>query len=325
MSPTAVRLGYLPLNDAAALIVARELGLFDAEGLEVELVREASWATVRDKLAAGALDGSHILAPLALAMAAGVGREPTPLIAPFTLNLGGAAITVQSRLTALAEDGGLADLVRRRQAQGASRLTFASVFPFSIHEYCLRSWLEAAGLQPDTDVRLTVVPPSRAADLLAEGVIEGFCAGEPWNTLAVSRGAGRIVARVEDVLPTAADKVLALRADSAAASGSSPLSLVRALDKASAWIATAENLAALSDILARPAALDLDAGTIREGIRGIVFHGQGANRPNPSHASWYEVQMRRWKQRTGMSGPADATTPLFRPDLYDQAFAISNA
>ena len=188
MSPSGpLQLGFIPLVDAAPLIVAQEKGYFAAEGLSVSLNREGSWATIRDKVAAGALDGAHMLAPMVLAASLGIGSEPKAMIAPIALNRGGAAVTLSTRLTG---DGGagarLTHLVRRRQEEGASPLTLAAVYPFSIHNYLLRHWLVGLGLNPDVDVRLTVVPPPRTAALLGEGVIEGFCAGAPIRALAAA-------------------------------------------------------------------------------------------------------------------------------------------
>src|SRR6185369_1018883 len=161
------------------------------EGLEVELSREVSWATIRDKVNVGALDGAHMLAPMALATSLGAaGGEPTSLIAPLALNLNGPAITLSSRLAGAVapgtDAGGLARLVARRREEGASPITLAVVFPFSVHNYLLRDWLARAGIDPDRDVRLTVAPPSRMTELLVEGVVEGFCVTEPWGAAAAA-------------------------------------------------------------------------------------------------------------------------------------------
>ena len=193
----ALRLGFIALNDAATMIVAKAQGYFADEGLSVTLSREVSWATVRDKIKVGALDGAHMLAPTALAVSLGVGGdEPTPLLAPFALNLNGPAITLSSHLADVIGPGptaeGLARLIARRRDEGASALTLAVVFPFSTHNYLLRDWLARSGIDPDRDVRLTVAPPSRMTELLAGGVVEGFCVTEPWNAAAGGGLGGRV-------------------------------------------------------------------------------------------------------------------------------------
>jgi ABC-type nitrate/sulfonate/bicarbonate transport system substrate-binding protein len=316
-----LRLGFLPLTDAAALIVAHERGFFAREGLPVELSREASWATVRDKVVVGALDGAHMLAPLALASTMGVGSDPVPLIAPLALNLDGAAITVSTRLGAALEDGGagLARLVARRREEGASLLTFAVVYPYSIHNYLLRDWLAGGGLDPDRDVRLTVAPPSRMAELLAAGVIEGFCAGEPWNAVAVASGAGGIVARASQVWGRTPDKVFGVTRSWAEAHGGELSGLVRALRAAASWIEAPEHREALLDVLARPQYLDTPAGLIAAGLDDIVFHRDGASAPRPADAMWLLGEMARWGHVPPGLDAAATAAAVYRPDLYEAA------
>ena len=317
--PTPVRLGFVPLNDASTLIVARENGYFETEGVAVDLVREASWATVRDKLAAGVIDGAHLLAPLSLAMAGGFGCERTDLVVPFTMGWQNAAITIgadmASRLPAGAEGAGLAERVRSRAREGSSPLTIASVFPYSIHTYLLRSWMERADIGPD--LRLTVVSPQRAATLLAEGVIEGFCAGEPWNSVAVSRDVGRIVAEAADVLPGAPDKVFAASRALATERPGDLQAIVRALIRAAAWIREAVNHPALATVLSRPEYLGVDAGILEQSLT-LRPPGGHSNRPDPSQAAWIEDQMLRWGQIERADAEQNASG-LYRHDLYDQA------
>jgi len=119
-----LRLGFVPLTDSAPLVVAKERGFFEAEGLKVELSREVSWATIRDKVAVGALDGAHMLAPLALAATMGAGSEPTPMIAPMALNLNGAAAMQTARLTAApgVSTGASGDMERSVSAPIAVRI-----------------------------------------------------------------------------------------------------------------------------------------------------------------------------------------------------------
>ena len=106
---TQLRLGFIALNDCAPLVVAREKGFFESEGLSVELSREASWANIRDKVAMGALDGAHMLGPMPLAVRLGVCGEPARMIVPMSLNLNGSAITVSTAL---------ADAMRAADPQG---------------------------------------------------------------------------------------------------------------------------------------------------------------------------------------------------------------
>jgi ABC-type nitrate/sulfonate/bicarbonate transport system substrate-binding protein len=317
-----LRLGFVPLNDAAAVLVASEKGFFADEGLEVELSREASWATVRDKLAVGALDGAHMLAPMVVAASLGVGSDPFPMIAPLALTLNGPAVTLSAPLADKVggpDAAGLARLIARRREEGASPLTLATVFPYSTHSYLLRHWLAQAGVDPDRDVRLTVVPPPRTAGLLAAGVIEGFCAGEPWNAAAVAAGAGRVVARARDIWPDTPDKVFGVTEAWASANGELLSGLLRALVRASAWMETPENRAERAALLARPHLVGLPADLIAESLDDIVFHADGANRPSPQHARWVLEQMVRWEHVDPATDMAAVAARAYRPDLYDLA------
>lgn len=323
-----LRLGFVPLTDAAALIVARDRGFFADEGLRVELSREASWATVRDKLSVGALDGAHMLAPLALATSLGVGSDPVPMIAPMALNRGGAAVTVSARLAAALGDevgaGGLADLIARRREQQSSMLTFGVVFPYSTHNYLLRDWMARAGIDPHRDVRLTVVPPERSAELLADGVIEGFCAGEPWGAVAVRAGVGRIAMRASRFAPDAPDKVFAVTEIWAEANATDLQGLLRALLRASAWIEDSANRADLLSLLAERANVGVMIETLAAGLDDIRFHSAGANRPEAAQGAWILGQMARWGQ-AGALDNGSAASRVFRPDLFDEANASLGA
>lgn len=313
-----IRLGFVPLADAAGLIAAKARGFFADEGLEVALVRESSWATVRDKLAVGALDGAHMLAPLAMAQAIGLGSDRAALIVPLALASESAAITVSTRL-GLGERpslAALAELVEKRRLINASPLTFSVVFPYSTHHYLLRAWMAQVGLDPDRDVRLTVAPPPRMARLLAEGVIEGFCAGEPWNAVAVDAGVGLVAARAAEIAPDAPDKVLAVPATWGEADPQRMQAVLRALLRGLAWAEAPENRLTLATLLAQPQFVDAPVETILAGLRPIGF--LRASRPEPSQAAWVIEQMRRSGQLDVV--PAAATS-LYRSDLYDQALS----
>src|SRR5215212_996203 len=219
-----LRIGFIPLVDAAALIVAVDKGFAAAEGLEVELVREVSWSNVRDKLNIGLFDAAHLLAPVAIASSLGLGHVKVPIAAPYNLGLNGNAITVSPALHAaiMSEiDNGrvdpmgtalaLARVVARRRKTGAEPLTFAMTFPFSTHNYQLRFWMAAGGVDPDEDVRLVVLPPPYMVDSLANKHVDGFCVGAPWNSVAVDLGIGHVLHFGCEIVARMSEKVLAVR------------------------------------------------------------------------------------------------------------------
>jgi NitT/TauT family transport system ATP-binding protein/nitrate/nitrite transport system substrate-binding protein len=318
-------LGFVPLTDAAGLIAAKARGFFAEEGLDVALSREASWATIRDKVAVGALDGAHMLAPMVLAQTLGVSGEAVDMLAPLALAADGSAVTVAARLGLGADPtaDGLASLIARRREMEASPLTFSVVFPFSTHNYLLRRWMAQAGVDPDRDVRLTVAPPSRMADLLAGGVIEGFCAGEPWNAVATSAGVGLIAARAAEIAPGAPDKVFGVARAWAEANPDVLQALLRALIKGLAFVEAPENRTEVARLLADPAYVGASAEVLAEGLGRISFHAGGASRPDPSQAAWLLEQMRRWGQITPDQARDPRAAAVYRPELYDQALALA--
>jgi NitT/TauT family transport system ATP-binding protein/nitrate/nitrite transport system substrate-binding protein len=305
-----VRLGYAPLSDSAPLVAAQALGFFADEGLQAELSREVSWATIRDKLALGALDGAHLLAPMALAAA--VGEAAPPVVVPMALAHGGAGITLSERIVEAAgeEASGLARLIARRRAERASPLTLAVVYPYSTHNYLLRTWLAEAGLDPAADLHMTVAAPSRMAELLGGGVIEGFCAGEPWGPAAQAAGAGRVVARVGDLWPVAPDKVLGFGRAWAEADRPRLEAVLRALGRAAGWCAEPKNREALAGLLAER--LELGAEVILPGLAHLAFEAQAANR---AEAAWLLEQMRRWGQLDAAADRRALAEAVYRPDL----------
>jgi ABC-type nitrate/sulfonate/bicarbonate transport system substrate-binding protein len=331
-----LRLGFIPLADCAPLAVAEALGLFRAEGLDVELVREASWATIRDKVQARLLDGAHMLGPMALASSLGIGGERSDMLAPMALNLNGSAVSVSRGLMlemraadpeAMAQRPrtarALKCVIDHRRMAGQPPLTFAVVFPFSMHAYELRYWLAEAGIDPDRDLRLVVSPPPRMAERLKSGEIEGFCVGAPWNAAAEAEGSGEIVVRASEIWPAGPDKVLGVARAFAEKDPETLQALLRALIRAARWADQPENRPALSEVLARPQYVgqppELLARALVESRDAIVFHAGEANFPWLSHAAWFLAQMRRW----GQAGPeidiAKAAAAVYRPDLYRKA------
>ena len=194
-------------------VVAVDKGFAAKEGLDVELVREVSWSNVRDKLNIGLFDAAHLLAPVAIASSLGLGHVKVPIIAPFNLGLNGNAITVSPELHAAlkaAADGDIADpmvsaralarVVVERKREDEEPVTFGMTFPYSTHNYHLRFWMAAGGVDPDEDVRLVVLPPPYMVESLANKHVDGFCVGAPWNSVAVDLGIGYILHFVSDIL-----------------------------------------------------------------------------------------------------------------------------
>jgi ABC-type nitrate/sulfonate/bicarbonate transport system substrate-binding protein len=354
MTGRALHIGFIPLVDAAALIVAVDKGFTAAEGLDVTLVREVSWSNVRDKLNIGLFDAAHLLAPVAIASSLGLGHVKVPTVASFNLGLNGNAITVSPALYAalMAEADGdsfdpmvtalaLGRVVASRRNSGAEPLTFGMTFPYSTHNYQLRFWMAAGGVDPDEDVRLVVLPPPYMVNSLASGHVDAFCVGAPWNSVAVDHGVGHILHFVSDILVRAAEKVLAVRQDWSERNPDIVAALTRAHCRAAEFIEDAAHRAETAAILARPERIGVAAeviqrtldgrlkispdGTMRESSRYLLVGREGAGRPDPRQAAWLYAQMVRWGQAAFSAEALEVAKAVFRPDLYDAALGIPAA
>lgn len=331
-------IGITPLADCAPLAVALEHGHFAREGLTVRLSREPSWANIRDKLATGALDAAHMLAPMTLAASLGLEPVAEPAVTALSLGVGGNAITVSRRLRArLAEAGlsegaapsecseALARVVAEDAHLGRAPLRIATVFPFSMHAYELRFWLAATGVTPDRDVRLPVVPPARMLAELEAGAIDGFCVGEPWGSLAELRGAGSLLVAIEDFWSHAPEKVLGVNARWLERNHTTHKALLRALLAAARWCDETENRFELARLLSASHYVDAPEAALRLSLAGPRrFHrfcSDDANFPWRSHAMWIATQMLRWGQ---IEKPLDlraVAARAYRADLYREVAA----
>ncbi|MGD2131491.1 MAG: ABC transporter substrate-binding protein [Maricaulaceae bacterium] len=332
MSGPRIRIGFHPLNDCALLAVAEETGAFVAEGLEVTLSREPSWSNVRDKLAYGLLEAAQMLAPMTLASTLGLGAGGGRLIAPMALGLNGNSVVLSTSL--FEAIGGetspsgaataLAELIRARRAGGDEPLVLAAPFTYSAQAYALKDWFASAGLDPLRELNLVIAPPSRLADMLADGVIDGFCAGAPWGQAAEVSGAGRIVFSDPDYWGLKPEKVLGVSPRWAAEEPDALRALMRALLKAAAWTDDPANRSDLYAVLSDPRYVGAPAETIRAAFEGPhaaghVFARAAATFPWLSHAEWFAAQMIRWGQAPETTDVKSLARAVYRPDLWRTA------
>src|SRR5262249_28155519 len=290
----------------------------------------------------------HLLAPIAIASSLGLGHVKVPIVAPFGLGVNGNAITVSPALyaaIAAAADGNivepmvsaraLARVIAKRNARGEEPLTFGMTFPFSTHNDHLRFWMAAGGVDPDEDVRLVVLPPPYMVESLANGHVDGFCVGAPWNSVAVDLGVGFILHFVSEILARAAEKVLGVRGTWAQQHPEQLARLIRAHDRAAAFVEDPANrdevtaiLGALNRIDVAPEVIrrTLDGrmkvapdGAVRVDDRYLMVGRKGAGRPEPRQAAWLYAQMVRWGQAPLSAELLATAKAVFRPDLYDAA------
>jgi two-component system, oxyanion-binding sensor len=338
-------IGFLPLVDACLPILAHEQGFAEDEGIAIRLVRDMSWATVQDRLLYGHSDAAHLIAPLAIATTLGRGRPAQPISVPFVLGLNGKAITMRSELAdRIVPPGNLGDpaaagaalaVAARERAEAGNPIRFGVVHRYSSHNYMLRYWLAACGIRPDHDVEVATVAPPFCADALASGEVDAICVGEPWNSVAVDRGAGRIVLFTAQIWRRGVEKVLALREPVLEDRRDDVERLIRAMRRAGAHFVDPANWDENSAILARPDYLDADAGLIRRAISDRLMlarnaeethfadfmfqYREAANFPWVSQAEWLYTQMVRWDGMAFSSADAEKAARVFRPDVYRSA------
>ncbi|HEX7857480.1 MAG TPA: CmpA/NrtA family ABC transporter substrate-binding protein [Sphingobium sp.] len=340
------RIGFLPLVDSALPIVAQEMGFAAREGVEIALVRDRTWAAVRDRLAYGQTDAAHLVAPIAIAMALGLDRPPTAIGAPFMLSLNGNAIAVSHVLAEMLGVGIEADArtvgerlaaVAKVEAGKGRKLRIAVVHRYSSHNYMLRYWLAACGCDPDQDVEIVVVAPPLIADAFAAGEIDVSVVGEPWNSLAVERGDGVIISSTSRIWKRGVEKLLAFRAELLDERRADVEALLRALYAAGQVVADPARTDEVAGLLSRDAYIGLPQPLIARALSGrlvcrrgeapvkltdfLVLHGEAANFPWRSQAMWLYSQMARWGHAKPILEGFTAAAGVFRPDIYRSAFA----
>lgn len=348
MTMDLFRIGFLPLVDAALPILARELGYAEEEGVELQLVRDTSWATVRDRLLYGHSDAAHLLAPLALATTLGLGRPPVPLSVPFVLGLNGNAITLKPALArqVVAEGEDLPDsatsgarfaALLREKAQAGKRLRIGVVHRYSSHNYMLQYWLRACGVDVVNEVEIVTIAPPFAADALATGEIDGICVGEPWNSVSVERGVGEIVNVTSHIWRRGVEKVLAMPTAAMEAAPELVHRVIRALFRAGEAFVVPDRCEEISGILARPEYLGASAALIGRAVSDRIKlraeaepmhipdfmfqHRQAANFPWVSQAAWLYSQMVRAGHVEESAEGYAAAQKVFRPEVYRAALA----
>lgn len=331
----AMRLGFVPLVDAAPLIVAETMGFAEEEGLALELVAAPSWAALRDLLAQGAVTAAQMLAPVPVALALGLGG-PARFDVLSVLNLGGNAVGVSQALAGRMAGHGFALTDARAAglallAAAGDRLRIGVPFAFSMHHELVRYWLDGLGRPLPAGLEIVTVPPPLMPEALAAGEVDAFCVGEPMGSVAVERGAGRLVLATSAIWAGAPEKVLAVRAGWAEDAPDLAGRLVRAIWRAGRWLGQRENLAVASEILAAPGRLRVSAEVIERSLTGrlvvaedgeerdvpgfLRFHDGAAGFPWRSQAAWIGARL---AARHGLDRAAaqETAAKVFRSDLY---------
>ena len=360
-----LKFGFIKLTDMAPLAIAYEKGFFEDEGLYVTLEPQANWKVLLDRVISGELDGAHMLAGQPLGATIGFGTQ-AHVITAFSMDLNGNGITVSNEVWEMMKaaipkgpDGKpvhpikadyLKPVIEKFKAQGKP-FNMGMVFPVSTHNYELRYWLAAGGINPGyysqsnitgqiaADALLSVTPPPQMPATLEAGTISGYCVGEPWNQQAVFKGIGVPVITDYEIWKNNPEKVFGVNNEWAEKNPNTHLAVVKALIRAAQWLDENNNAnrAEAVKILSKPEYVGADAKVIANSMTGTFEYEKGDKREVPdfnvffryfatypfySDAVWYLTQMRRWGQ-IGDAKPdawyADTAKKVYRPDIYLKA------
>lgn len=312
LEKTQIQIGYIPLLDCVAILWAKQRGFFDEVGLDITLVKEASWASLRDRLAFGFLDAAHCLSAMLPAAALGEDQLGIPLQTALVLSHNRAFISLSQKLC-FELDISSQDTVQQSAEKIVSAIQqqkpvqLAHVFKQSIHHYCLREWLALADRELAQNIKLAILPPPYMVEALANQVIDGFCVGEPWNTQAELLGISQLVASSQDIIPKVADKVLAVTSEWATQHPNTHLALINAIQKAQLELKDLEDYAEVWQML-------IDFNIIQfqcsdsihvqkfHSIQNIIRHFvDESSQPDIEDFKWLIQQMLKWDNQISLN------------------------
>lgn len=335
MRLVTVPVAYMPLVDAAPLIIAQEMGFAEAEGIALDLIAAPSWSSVRDMLAFGRVDAAHMLSPVPVAMAMGLGGVTTALSAVSVLSVNGNVIGVgkpiENRLRAAGYTFDFTDPFAAAQALAEVRrdpIVFGVPFPFSMHVELLRYWARATPLG-ENGIEIRTVPPPLMASAIEAGEVDAFCVGEPWGSVTVENGAGALLLPCAAIWNFAPEKVLAVRTDWAETEPDLTGRLMRAVWRAGKWLADPQVRATASDLLSRKSYLNVSSELIDRALSGhlivsergeqrqvnrfVEFHAGASSFPWRSQAKWIAHHLQLSHTSTTS---IETAAQVFRADLH---------
>ncbi|MEA5512869.1 nitrate ABC transporter ATP-binding protein [Nodularia sp. UHCC 0506] len=329
-------IGFMPLTDAAPLIIAQKKGFFAKYGLEkITLTRASSWNEIAKNVATSRLDAAQMLAGMPLAMTLGAGgKTPTCIVNALNISRNANAITLSKNLYHQGVRK-LADLKAVINASPDKILTLGVVHPTSMQNLILRYWLAAGGIDPDRDVSLSVIPPMEMVDQLKAGNIDGYCAGEPWNYMAVHQGLGFVAATALEIWSGQPKKVLGVREDWAHQHPKTYQALIKGLLEACKYCDELRNREEIIKLICRPEYLNVDPAYVRPGFIDPYDRGDGTlpeeltaynqfylnktNYPNRTEILWMVTQLARWGLVPFPKNWVEVIERVCRADLFGAA------
>jgi nitrate/nitrite transport system substrate-binding protein len=335
-----VKVGFIPLTDCASVVMASVMEFDKKYGIKIVPTKEASWASVRDKLVNGDIDASHVLYGLIYGLHLGVSGPKKDMALLMTLNHNGQAITLSKKLS---DKGGVdgasvAALMQKEKRE----YTFAQTFPTGTHAMWLYYWLAAHGVHPFKDVKSIVVPPPQMVANMRVGNMDGFCVGEPWGHRAIADGIGVTGITTQDIWKDHPEKVLGCTAEFAKQNPNTVRAMTAAVIDAGRWIdASLSNRQKMAEVVANTAYVNTSVDVINQRILGRYSNGLGKTWDDPNHMKfyndgyasfpylsdgmWFLTQHRRWGLLKTDPDYLAVAKQINRIDIYREAATMAKA
>ncbi len=337
-----INFGMIALTDCSPIVIAHELGFFKKYGIESTVTKGASWAAIRDALANGDIQATHMLIGMPIASTMGLGGAPkVPMVIPWLLNRNGQSITLANALKGkvAADPKALKPLVDAAKAAGHP-MTFAMTFPPGSHAMWLRYWLAAGGISPGdaagagADISLITIPPPQMVANMQAGKMDGFCVGEPWNGKTLKDDIGFTALNTQAIWKDHPEKVCAFTEEFSAKNPRTLKAILKALHEASVWLDVMDNRPEQARIVSAPTYINCPPESLLPRLQGkydmgdgrmfrdpnyMIFSNRNCNYPQPKYAKWWLTQLRRWGFTQGAPDYAAVTHQVMRPDLYEEA------
>jgi nitrate/nitrite transport system substrate-binding protein len=337
-----VNFGIIALTDCSPIVIAHEKGLFKKYGINATVTKGASWAAIRDSLANGDIQATHMLIGMPIASTMGLGGAPkVPMVIPWLMNRNGQSISLAKSLKGKvgADPKPLKPLVDAAKAAG-SPMTFAMTFPPGTHAMWIRYWLAAGGINPGdangagADISLITIPPPQMVANMQVGKMDGFCVGEPWNAKTISDDIGFTAINTQQIWKDHPEKVCAFKEDFAAKNPKTVKAVLKALHEASVWLDKMENRPEQAKIVSAPTYINCPPEAILPRLQGkydmgdgrrfrdpdyMIFSERNCNYPQPKYCKWWLTQLRRWGFTDGAPDYEGITKQVMRTDIYEEA------
>jgi nitrate/nitrite transport system substrate-binding protein len=293
-----LKIGFIPITCATPIIMASPMGFYAKHGLDVEVVKTAGWAVVRDKTINKEYDAAHMLAPMPVAISLGLGSQPIPFTVPAIENINGQGIALAMKHK------------DRRDPKDWKGLKFAIPFDYSMHNYLLRYYLAEHGVDPDTDVQLRSVPPPEMVANLRADNIDGFLAPDNICQRAIYDNVGFLHILSKEIWDGHPCCSFAASREFISQAPNSFAALTRSIVDATAFASKAENRKSIAEAIAPANYLNAPPIVLEQVLTGTYADGLGNVKTDPkrvdfdpfpwqSFAVWMMTQMKRWGQIKG--------------------------